>query len=297
MDMKFRTFMRHIRDAFKSLFRNGWMSIASISAVALTLLLVGSFTGILLNVNKLASDVENDVSVKVYIDLAADTAAQEALKTELENIANVESITFSSKDEELDKIIGSYGDEFDLFGGDANPLYDAYVLNTTAPEQTKAVAEAASAMQYVTQVEYGGATADKLFETIATIRTIGLVIIIGLLLVAVFLISNTIRITIFSRSTEIEIMRLVGAKNSFIRWPFLIEGAIIGLIGALIPMTFLVFLYRFIFNVSGDYLAGTNFGLLTPNPFLLYISLLMVGIGIFIGAFGSVFSMRRFLKV
>ncbi len=101
-----------------------------------------------------------------------------------------------------------------------------YVLNTTAPEQTKAVAEAASAMQYVTQVEYGGATADKLFETIATIRTIGLVIIIGLLLVAVFLISNTIRITIFSRSTEIEIMRLVGAKNSFIRWPFLIEGAI-----------------------------------------------------------------------
>ena len=295
--MKFRTFMRHIRDAFKSLFRNGWMSIASISAVALTLLLVGSFTGILLNVNKLASDVENDVSVKVYIDLAADAAAQEALKTELENIANVESITFSSKDEELDKIIGSYGDEFDLFGGDANPLYDAYVLNTTAPEQTKAVAEAASAMQYVTQVEYGGATADKLFETIATIRTIGLVIIIGLLLVAVFLISNTIRITIFSRSTEIEIMRLVGAKNSFIRWPFLIEGAIIGLIGALIPMTFLVFLYRFIFNVSGDYLAGTNFGLLTPNPFLLYISLLMVGIGIFIGAFGPVFSMRRFLKV
>jgi len=249
------------------------MSIASISAVALTLLLVGSFTGILLNVNKLASDVENDVSVKVYIDLAADAAAQEALKTELENIANVESITFSSKDEELDKIIGSYGDEFDFFGGEANPLYDAYVLNTTAPEQTKAVAEAASAMQYVTQVEYGGATADKLFETIATIRTIGLVIIIGLLLVAVFLISNTIRITIFSRSTEIEIMRLVGAKNSFIRWPFLIEGAIIGLIGALIPMTFLVFLYRFIFNVSGDYLAGTNFGLLTPNPFLLYISL------------------------
>ena len=92
-------------------------------------------------------------------------------------------------------------------------------------------------------------------------------------------------------------MRLVGAKNSFIRWPFLIEGAIIGLIGALIPMTFLVFLYRFIFDVSGDYLAGTNFGLLTPNPFLVYISLLMVGIGIFIGAFGSVFSMRRFLKV
>ena len=166
--MKFRTFMRHIRDAFKSLFRNGWMSIASISAVALTLLLVGSFTGILLNVNKLASDVENDVSVKVYIDLAADAAAQEALKTELENIANVESITFSSKDEELDKIIGSYGDEFDLFGGDANPLYDAYVLNTTAPEQTKAVAEAASAMQYVTQVEYGGATADKTASSVVS---------------------------------------------------------------------------------------------------------------------------------
>jgi len=295
--MKVRTFARHLRDAIKSLVRNGWMSIASISAVALTLLLVGSFTGILLNVNKLASDVENDVSVKVYIDLATDAANQDTLKAELEKIKDVDSITFSSRDEELDKIIGSYGNEFDLFGGDANPLYDAFVLNTDKPENTKAVAEAAGQLEYVAKVEYGGATADKLFETIATIRTIGLVIIIGLLLVAVFLISNTIRITIFSRSTEIEIMRLVGAKNGYIRGPFLIEGAAIGFIGAVIPTVGLIFVYNFIYDMSGDYLAGTNFGLLTPNPFLIYISLLMMAIGIIIGAFGSVFSMRRFLKV
>lgn len=295
--MKFRTLGRHLRDALKSLVRNGWMSIASISAVALTLLLVGSFTGILLNVNKLASDIENDVSVKVYIDLATDQANQDALKAALEGIPDVESITFSSRDEELDKIVGSYGDEFNLFGGDANPLYDAFVLNTNKPESTKAVAEAASQLEYVAKVEYGGATADKLFSTIATIRTIGLVIIIGLLLVAVFLISNTIRITIFSRSTEIEIMRLVGAKNAYIRGPFLIEGALIGFIGAVIPTIALVFLYNFIFDVSGAYLAGTNFGLLNPNPFLIYITLLMMGIGIIIGSFGSVFSMRRFLKV
>lgn len=295
--MKFRTMGRHIRDAFKSLTRNGWMSAAAIGAVAMTLMLVGSFVALLFNVNKLASDVENDVSVRVYIDLAAEQENKDQLKTELEKITNVESITYSSRDEELNKLIGSYGEEFDLFGDDNNPLYDVFILSTEVPEQTGAVAKEAEAKEYVAKVEYGGTTAEKLFDTIATLRTIGMVIIIGLLLIAVFLISNTIRITILSRSTEIEIMRLVGAKNSYIRWPFLVEGAIIGFIGGLIPTGILIFLYRFLYDLGTKYLDGSNFALLPANPFVYYVGLVMIGLGVLLGSIGSVLSMTRFLKV
>lgn len=295
--MKFRTMMRHIRDASKSLVRNGWMTLAAISAVTMTLLLVGSFVAILLNVNKLATDIENDVSVRVFIDLGAQESDRENLRSELEKIPNIETITYSTRDEELDKLIGSYGEEFNLFGGDDNPLHDVFILSTAMPDQTGAVAEAAEKLTFVAKVEYGGTTAEKLFDTISTMRTIGVIIIVGLLLIAVFLISNTIRITIFSRSTEIEIMRLVGAKNSYIRWPFLIEGSFIGLIGSLIPTIILVFMYRFLYQLGTDYLIGSNFALLSPEPFIYYTGLALIAIGVFIGSFGSVISMSRFLKV
>ena len=295
--MKGRTMGRHIRDAFKSLFRNGWMSIAAISAVAMTLMLVGAFITILFNVNKLASDIENDVNVRVFIDLAAEEADKQTLEEQLSQIENVEAVTYSTRDEELDNLIGSYGEEFNLFGGDDNPLHDVFTLSTQVPEQTGEVAEKAGELEYVAKVEYGGTTAEKLFDTISVLRNIGLVIIIGLLLIAIFLISNTIRITIFSRSTEIEIMRLVGAKNSYIRWPFLIEGAVIGLIGSLIPTGIMIFLYQFLYEVGSTYLIGSNFALLSPNPFIYYLGLGVVGVGVFLGSFGSVLSMTRFLKV
>lgn len=295
--MKFRTMMRHIRDASKSLVRNGWMTLAAISAVTMTLLLVGSFVAILFNVNKLATDIENDVSVRVFIDLGAQESDRENLRSELEKIPNIETITYSTRDEELDKLIGSYGEEFNLFGGDDNPLHDVFILSTAMPDQTGAVAEAAEKLTFVAKVEYGGTTAEKLFDTISTMRTIGVIIIVGLLLIAIFLISNTIRITIFSRSTEIEIMRLVGAKNSYIRWPFLIEGSFIGLIGSLIPTIILVFMYRFLYQLGTDYLIGSNFALLSPEPFIYYTGLALIAIGVFIGSFGSVISMSRFLKV
>lgn len=295
--MKFRTMMRHIRDASKSLVRNGWMTLAAISAVTMTLLLVGSFVAILFNVNKLATDIENDVSVRVFIDLGAQESDRENLRSELEKIPNIETITYSTRDEELDKLIGSYGEEFNLFGGDDNPLHDVFILSTAMPDQTGVVAEAAEKLTFVAKVEYGGTTAEKLFDTISTMRTIGVIIIVGLLLIAIFLISNTIRITIFSRSTEIEIMRLVGAKNSYIRWPFLIEGSFIGLIGSLIPTIILVFMYRFLYQLGTDYLIGSNFALLSPEPFIYYTGLALIAIGVFLGSFGSVISMSRFLKV
>lgn len=295
--MKARTFWRHIKESFKSIKRNGWMTFAAVSAVAVTLLLVGSFIAILMNVNKLATDVEEDVSVRVYIDLAAEEEDQEDLQQNLEELDEVEQVVFSSRDDELSKVIGSYGDEFGLFEGDDNPLHDVFIVNTAAPEVTSDVADQTEEMNFVADVNYGGATADRLFEVMATVRNVGAVIIVALIFTAVFLIANTIRMTIFSRRTEIEIMKLVGATNWFIRWPFLIEGALIGFIGALIPVSIISYIYLSGFDTIMTYLSGTYFALLAPNPFLVQLIALLLTIGVVIGSVGSSLSIRKFLKV
>lgn len=293
--LKIRTIWRHIKEGFKSIRRNGWMSFAAISAVSITLLLVGTLIAGVSNINSLATDIENDVSVRVYIDLAASQEDQDGLEEELLALENVEDVTFSTRQEQLDDVVGSYGEDFELFDGDENPLHDVFVVDTTSPEYTATVAETIAPMEYVSDVNYGGADADRLFEMTSTIRNVGIIIIVALIFTAIFLISNTIRITIFSRSTEIEIMKLVGATNWFIRWPFLIEGALIGLIGSVVPAVVLWFVYQNIYGTVSNFLSGTYFSLLAPNPFMIYLILLVSGIGIVIGGIGSAFSIRRFL--
>lgn len=295
--MKIRTIGRHIKEGFKSIRRNGWMSFAAISAVSITLLLVGGLIATVMNINELAADIENDVSVRVYVDLAAKEEDQENLQNELEKLENVEEVTFSSREDELENVMSSYGDTFELFEGDQNPLYNVFVVDTTSPEHTATVAKEIEPMEFVSEVNYGGAQADRLFKMTSTIRNVGGAIIIALIFTAIFLISNTIRITIFSRSTEIEIMKLVGATNWFIRWPFLIEGALIGFIGAIIPSAALWFIYSSVYGAVSGFFQGTYFSILAPSPYMYQLILLLTGIGIVIGAAGSALSIRRFLKV
>lgn len=295
--MKIRTLFWHIKEAFRSLKRNGWMTIASISAVAITLLLIGGLIATVFNINKFATDVEEDVTIRVSIDLAADEAAEDELYDQIAAIPQVEHIDFSSRDNELDNVIGVYGDMFDLFEGDENPLYDVFIVEAIEPHMTAEVASQIEPLDYVKDVNYGGARADQLFKLTEKMRNYGLIFIAILIFTAVFLISNTIRITIFSRSTEVEIMKLVGAKNWFIRWPFLIEGAIIGLIGSLIPAGILSYAYVNAYRILSNYLSGSYFSLLSPDPFLYYLIAVIVGIGVVIGSLGSARSIRRFLDI
>lgn len=294
--MKIRTMGRHIRDAFKSLFRNGLMTFGSVSAVSMILLIVGVFVSLLFNVNKIGSDIENDVNVRVYIDLAADQEKTDQLEAKIKELADVESVTFRSKDEELEDVTKSFAEEFSLFKNDGNPLRNAFDVKAKEPQKTSTVAKAIEGMDYVARVRYGEARADNLFRIIATARNIGAVIIVGLLALAMFLISNTIRSTIYLRKTEIEIMRLVGATKAYIRWPFFIEGGMIGLLGSIIPIGLVWSIYLWVYKGGSDFFSGSSFSLLDPNPFLFYVSLAMVAIGVTIGAFGSILSMRRFLK-
>lgn len=296
-DTMIKTFFSHIFESIKSLKRNGWMTIASASAVTITLILVGIFMSIIFNATKLARDVEGNVTVSVFIDIGTSKQDIHNLKTKLSNLPNVESISYSNKDQQLKRIQKQMGSAWNLFEGDSNPLYDVYYIQAKEPTDTKGIAKQAEKMPNVFKANYGGVSSDKIFRIAATVRTWGLAAAILLLFVAVFLISNTIRITILSRKREIHIMRLVGAKNGFIRWPFFLEGAWIGLFGAIIPVVILTIGYQQFYNIFNPQLLRSNYSLLKPENFVMKIDVLMVFIGMLIGSLGSVISMRRFLKM
>lgn len=296
--MMIRTFFRHLLESLKSLKRNGLMTIASATAVTISLTLLGIFLALIMNATKLAEDIENNVDVSVLVDIGTTQEDIDKLKEELENLPNVKSVSFSSKDEELKKLEDSMGSVWSVFEGDSNPLYDNFIVKAKDPQTIKAVAKAAGKLKNVHRADYGGAPSDKILKITQGMRTWGLGAAVLLVFVAIFLISNTIRITIMSRQREIQIMRLVGAKNGYIRWPFFLEGAWIGIIGSIIPCVIIFFGYRSAFRVLNQpQILGSSYHLLPPSTFTIQICGVLVLIGILIGALGSVISMRRFLKI
>ncbi|CYU47676.1 permease-like cell division protein FtsX [Streptococcus suis] len=305
-------FFRHFIESLKSLKRNGWMTIAAISSVAITLTLVGLFASVILNTAKLASDLEQNVRINVYLRAnstdQAETIVNEAGETvanpdyqkvynQITALENVQSVTYSSKDEQLQKLTATLGDTWNLFQGDANPLYDAYIIDTTEPQYVKTVATEIAKIDGVTEVRDGEVETERIFKLANLVRTWGLAATGLLLFTAVFLISNTIRITIISRSREIQIMRLVGAKNSYIRGPFLWEGAWVGLLGAILPSVLVYSLYKMIYTSVNASLASQDLSLISMNVFVPGMIGALFVIGIIIGSLGSVISMNRYLKI
>lgn len=304
-------FFRHLFEALKSLKRNGWMTVAAVSSVMITLTLVAIFASVIFNTAKLATDIENNVRVVVYIRKDVEDNSQTIEKEgqtvtnndyhkvydSLKNMSTVKSVTFSSKEEQYEKLTEIMGDNWKIFEGDANPLYDAYIVEANTPNDVKTIAEDAKKIEGVSEVQDGGANTERLFKLASFIRVWGLGIAALLIFIAVFLISNTIRITIISRSREIQIMRLVGVKNSYIRGPFLLEGAFIGLLGAIAPSVLVFIVYQIVYQSVNKSLVGQNLSMISPDLFSpLMIALLFV-IGVFIGSLGSGISMRRFLRI
>ncbi|MBM4760870.1 permease-like cell division protein FtsX [Bacillus sp. B15-48] len=298
--MKSRTFRRHVRESFKSLGRNGWMTLASISSVTVTLLLVGVFFVIMMNLNSVATSIEEDVEIRVHIDIAANEEDRELLANEISKINEVDSIDFSSKENELDSLIASFGDEGEAFKlvEQENPLRDVFIVKAKQPADTIQVADQIEQFNYVSSVKYGQGTVEPLFKFIDVSRNVGLILIIGLLFTAMFLISNTIKITILARRHEIEIMRLVGATNSFIRWPFFLEGLWLGILGALTPIAVVATSYYYLYDLIQLKIPNNHFiKILEFNPFVYQLSAVLLLLGAAIGVWGSLMSVRKFLKV
>lgn len=297
--MKLRTLVRHLREGIKSIGRNGWMTVASIGAVTTTLILVAVFLAVMLNLNQMADNIENDVQIDVMIEPTAGQEDIQNLGKAIQQIAGVESAVFSSKDDELKKLINSMGEDgeaWEMFEQD-NPLNHVYIVKTNDPKDTVAVAKKLEGMENVQKVVYGQGVVERLFEFNKYARTVGLVLIIGLLFTAIFLISNTIKITIMARSKEIGIMKLVGATNGFIRWPFLVEGLLLGVLGSIIPILVVLTGYYYLENVVSKQIRYKFVEFLPYTPFAFQLSLIILAIGAVIGVWGSVMSVRKYLKV
>ena len=296
--MKIRTFFRHILSAGKNTFRNGWMTFASVSSVAVTLLILGIFLVVMMNLNYFVKNLEEDVEIRALVENTATTEDLERIEKQIKNTPGAASVVFSSKTEELEALKESFGEDgmdFELIELE-NPLKDVFIIKAEDPRDTEKIAKQVGKINGITTVNYGQEEINKLFSTADLARNVGLVLIAALAFTTMFLISNTIKITIFSRRREIEIMKLVGATKWFIRWPFLIEGLFLGVMGSMIPIALIAWTYTKIYEVVGGKLTLSLLRLLPTDIFLFQVSTVLLLIGAIIGMWGSTMSIRKFLR-
>lgn len=295
--MKLSTSEYFIKEVYTSFKRNIWMTLASIFTVVLSLFILGFFSIVILNLNKMADTLESQVQISVYLK---DDLSQEEIdetKETLSKIEGLQDIKFITREEAMENFKERLGDQQFLLDAldDTNPLPDSFSLTVTSPQQVKTIADTATALDSVESASYSQDIINHLFNLTHLIRLIGVALIILLTGAAIFIISNTIRLTVFARRKEIAIMKYVGATDWFIRWPFLLEGIFLGFIGGGLATIFLYIVYN---QVTQEiYEAMAFFPLIPQHPFIDYISLAILVAGIIIGALGSTISLKRFLKV
>jgi cell division transport system permease protein len=305
--MKINTALRHIREGSKNVIRNGWMTFASVSSMAISLFILGVFLLLTLNVNYITAQIEKQVEIRVYLEVNTPSDQVSALEQDMKAIPEVKTVKFVSKAEGLvylrDKLGDSGKELLDGFEGENNPLNDAFTIEVNDPRNVGTVADKITALNLgkepkpIYKVNYGKGTVETMFKVTEIIRYIGLGIVILLSVTAIFLIANTIKVTILARRREIAIMKLVGATNSFIRWPFFIEGALLGFFGSLIPIVIILVGYWNLMNLDG---LNLNIMMIKFKPFneISYtLTILLLGIGMVIGIWGSLLSVRKFLRV
>ena len=295
--MKLSTSEYFIKEVYTSFKRNIWMTLASIFTVVLSLFILGFFSIVILNLNKMADTLESQVQISVYLK---DDLSQEEIdetKETLSKIEGLQDIKFITREEAMENFKERLGDQQFLLDAldDTNPLPDSFSLTVTSPQQVKTIADTVVALDSVESASYSQDVINHLFNLTHLIRLIGVALIILLTGAAIFIISNTIRLTVFARRKEIAIMKYVGATDWFIRWPFLLEGICLGFIGGGLATIFLYIVYN---QVTQEiYEAMAFFPLIPQHPFINYISLAILVAGIIIGALGSTISLKRFLKV
>jgi cell division transport system permease protein len=296
----FRMFARSIRDAFKSVFRNFSLSLASISCISITLIIVAVALLASLNVNNFTKIIKEDVTIVVFVDREVTESGINTIRTELDKIDNISSIEYKSKKELLEEmrtsssILDSTMKEWDE---DENPLKDTFQIKVEDIEKISTTASSIEKIEGVDSVNYGETMVNKFLSAFKIIEKGTILAVILLIVVTVFLIINTIKLTIFSRKREISIMRLVGASNFSIKMPFLIEGMVLGLIGSILPILIVIYGYYALYRHFGGQLYSPLIKLITPEPFIYIVSLVILIIGIVVGMIGSLRAVRKYLKV
>ena len=293
---------RHTKEGFIGVFRHFALSLSSISSVTVTLLLMSIFLFLNVNLESITKNVEESVQIHVQIDRSI-TGEEEIkeLEKKLVKIDKVNKVEFSSREDELEYFIeldGSTESE-DLYGpyrGENNPFMDAFLITIDKGEYIKEVTSSLKEIEGVFHASSGGDGTAKLMSTLEQIRNIGFATVIVLGLVAIFLISNTVRVTVHSRENEISIMRTVGASNWYIRWPFIIEGMLIGLIGSIVPIVVSIVMYKYLIIGTGGVFLSSMFRLVPAEPLVYQVSGLLALIGMSVGAVGSSITVGKLLR-
>lgn len=295
-----RIIKNNIREGFKSVFRNFSLSLASISCITITLILVAVAVLLTMNVNNFADDIEKDVTIVASVDKEATEEEKDALKIRINSLPNIESVTFLSN-EDIKKSMAEESDELanilSQYDAETNPLLDEYLIKVKDVEKIGETAGRIKNFDGVYTVKYGEGMVEELVKIFNIVKKVMYVIVIGLVVVTAFLIGNTIKITINNRKRQIEIERLVGASNSYIKRPFFYEGIILGFLGSIIPVLLSCYGYIYLYDKLDGKLFTSVISLVNPDKILLNLSLILVIIGVLVGAFGSYRAVRRYLKI
>lgn len=296
----FRIFFRNVRDSFKSVFRNFSLSVASISCITITLLVVSIAIILSDNVNNFAGLVEKDVTIVAFIDNSATKEDLSILGDKINSLDNISTVTFQSRMEIMEEMKESsevFDNIMEGWTEEDTPVQDTYLVKVNDIENIGKTANEIKEMDFVTSVKYGEGMVEQLISVFDVVRKISIIIVAALILVTAFLISNTIKITIFSRKREISIMRLVGASNLNIKIPFILEGLFLGIIGSIIPIITTTFGYVALYKHFDGQLFSPFIRLITPEPFIYIVSGLLLLIGMIVGMFGSWRAVRKHLKI
>ena len=293
-----RILRRGIRDSFKSVFRNFSLSVASVACTTVTLILVAISLVLTYNVNNITSTLEKELTIVVYLKKDATEENILKLENDLKTMDNVEKSEFKSKDEWLAQM----KNESDTLKNtldylESNPLLDSIIVTVKNVNGLNATAETIRKYDFVSSAEYGEGMVENIVGIFDAISKGTIIIVLALVLVTAFLISNTIKLTISSRRTEIEIMRLVGASNIAIKLPFIFEGFILGIFGSIIPIIAAIYGYVYLYNETGGFIFTKILTLSSPFPFVLIVSGFLIVVGSLVGMFGSWRAVRKYLKI
>lgn len=304
-----RIFGRNVRSALKSISRNFSLSVASIVCTTITLLIVSIATILSVNINNFTKDLEETLTILVFVDKNATDENINLVKSKILEIKNVKSdeLQYKTKEQIKEETINDMCQEgnnnsslcvvMNSWTTENNPLESEFIISVKNIEQLEQTAETLKKIEHITNVQYSKDVIDKMLPVFDVVKKVSVVIIGGLVLVTIFLICNTIRLTIFARRTEIEIMRLVGNSNFVIKLPFVIEGLFLGIIGSIIPVVATIWGYIIAFDKLDKHLFTNFIEMLNPMPFTIYLSLMLVGVGALVGMIGSYMTVRRYLKI
>lgn len=296
----FRMLGRSVRDAFKSVLRNFSLSLASISCITITLVIVAVSVIASFNVQNFTKEIESDLTIVAFLDKDATSGDVADIKKELNSMKNIETFTFKGKEDvkdEMSKESEVFSSVMSEWSKEDNPLKDTFQIKVKDATKISKTAKSIKNIEKVSLVRYGEGMVDKLVKAFTSIQKVAYGVVIALIVVTVFLIINTIKLTIFSRKREISIMRLVGASNFSIKTPFIIEGMFLGLIGSILPVLLTTFGYLAFYKHFDGYLFTKLIELIKPEPFIYSTSGIIIIIGILVGMIGSASAVRKYLKV